>query len=350
MKEKITAKDFFNKLLAGISIAIIVGLIPNAILGELFKFLSTKASVFKYLLLIVQIAQFAVPCLVGALVSMQFKLNPIETASVTMSTLVASGVVSFNEDGFKIAGIGDLINTIIISGFAVYLCLLLRGKLGNLTLVLLPMIIVCIAGGIGVLILPYVKMITGAIGALIANFTNFKPLIMSILLSISFAIVIISPMSTVAIALAVGLSGLSSGAANIGICATCASLVVGSLRANPSGITIAVLLGSPKMFLSNWIKHPILNLPIILTALISGIFAYIFNIQGTPESAGFGFSGLVGPINAFARMEGSAFNNLIITIIAFFIVPFVSAFVVDYLFVKVLKLYKHEVFKFESED
>ena len=38
--ERISVTGFINKVLAGVAMGIVVGLIPNAILGELFKFLS----------------------------------------------------------------------------------------------------------------------------------------------------------------------------------------------------------------------------------------------------------------------------------------------------------------------
>lgn len=43
-------------------------------------------------------------------------------------------------------------------------------------------------------------------------------------------------------------------------------------------------------------------LPILITAAVSGIASGIVGIAGTKESAGFGFIGMVGPINAFKFM------------------------------------------------
>lgn len=348
MTEKINLENFMTKLLNGVAIGIIIGLIPNAILGEIFKALSGKYEIFKTLTLAVTVVQFAVPALVGALVSYQFKLNPIETATVTMTTFLGSMSIKSVEKGFMIAGIGDLINTIIVVALAVLLVSFLRGKLGNLNLILLPILTVCIVGTIGILISPYVARITSYIGLFIKNMTGIQPLLMSIIISICFSLIIISPISTVAIALAVGLDGLASGAANLGIVATCVSLVVGSIYANKSGVTLAVLLGSPKMFLPNWVKHPIINIPIILLAIVNGIVAYLFNIQGTAQSAGFGFSGLVGPINAYRFLQGTAVNRVLILLIAFFVIPFVVSFVIDYILVKIIKVYKHDVYKFEG--
>lgn len=39
--ERVSPREFINNVLSGIAIAIVAGLIPNAILGELFKALVT---------------------------------------------------------------------------------------------------------------------------------------------------------------------------------------------------------------------------------------------------------------------------------------------------------------------
>ncbi|MDO5026918.1 MAG: PTS sugar transporter subunit IIC [Tissierellia bacterium] len=347
--KKYTFNDFMMTVFGGVSIAIIVGLIPNAIAGEIFKALQDKGQIFKTLLQVVYISQLTVPALVGALVAKGFGFDLIETAVVAMTTFIASGSVKITEDGFKIAGIGDLINTILIAAVVVYVVLKVRGKFGNLNIVLLPLLVVSIVGAFGLFTLPYVSKLTAAIGVIVAKITTLQPLIMSILLAIIFAILIISPFSTVAVALAIGLSGLGSGAANVGICATTAVLVIGSSKVNNAGVTTAAFLGSPKMFMKNWIANPALNLPIILTAAVSGIFAYIFNIQGTPESAGFGFSGLIGPINAVSMMDAELFKGVLIAALVFFIVPFVASFIFNKLLVDVMKVYDYDVYKFGGD-
>src|SRR5699024_4652038 len=134
------------------------------------------------------------------------------------------------------------------------------------------------------------------------SFTNLQPLLMCILIAIAFSILIVSPISTVAIAMAIGISGIASGAANVGIAAA-ACLVVGTAKVNNKGVPIAVFLGAMKMMMPNLLKNPVISIPIALTAVVTGITASLFGIQGTPESAGFGFSGLVGPINAIKFMD-----------------------------------------------
>lgn len=172
---------------------------------------------------------------------------------------------------------------------------------------------------------------------------------MSVLLSISFALIIVSPISTVAIAYAVGLEGLASGAANLGIASAAMTLIVGAMYVNKIGVPLSVFLGSMKMFMPNWLRYPIMNIPLIANAIITGLLAYLFNIQGTTASAGFGFSGLVGPINALSFMNGSMFKSILVLLFVFFIIPFTSAYLIDILCTKVLKLYDRNIFVYGQE-
>ncbi len=340
----LTPMDYLNKVLAGTATGIVVGLIPNAILGTIFKSLMNVSPVFVTLYNTVNIMQFITPVIIGVLVGLQFNLNPMQSVIVGAAVFLGSGATIVTDVGVKMVGIGDLINIMLLSGLAVYVIRLIGNKLGSLTILLLPIIVGAGVGAFGALILPYVKQITIVIGQVMNHFTTLQPLLMCILISISFAIIIISPISTVAIGIAIGITGLGAGAAAIGVTACTAVLVAGSRKVNQSGVTLSVLLGGMKMMMPNFIKYPIILIPIVVTGLVSGIGGYLFNILGTPSSAGFGIVGLVGPIAAYNATEVG--NILFNIIMAFFVIPFTTAFIVETICSKVLHLYEKDVFKY----
>lgn len=347
--EYLSSKEFMTKLLNGVAGGIVVGLIPNAILGEIFKALLPFGDIFKVLLNIVVAAQFTVPILIGVLCGIQFKFNPIEVACLGIACFLASGVLVLKEQTFTLVGVGDLINTMLTAGIGVLFIRFMSGRLGSLTIILLPILVSVLIGGLGVFLLPYVKQITATIGLVIANFLKLQPLLMCILLACTFAIIIVSPVSTVAIALAIQISGLGSGAANLGIASCAMTLVVGSMYVNKIGISLTLFLGSMKLFMGNWLRNPIMNIPIILNGIWAGILVFVFNIQGTPASAGFGFSGLVGPINAFKFMNHAPMLRVLILFLVYFVFTGLGAYLIDFVCVKVLKLYKHDIYYFEMK-
>ncbi|ACD24313.1 PTS sugar transporter subunit IIC [Clostridium botulinum] len=339
-KDKLTPKDYLNKVLAGTATGIVVGLIPNAILGSIFKGLIDVSPIFATLYNAVNIMQFIVPVIVGVLVGLQFNLNPMQSVIVGSAVFLGSGAYKVTEHGVQMVGIGDLINIMLVACIAVYVVRLIGNKLGSLTILLLP-IVGAGVGVVGILMLPYVKQITITIGNLINNFAVLQPFLMCILISISFSILIISPISTVAIGIAIGITGLGAGAAAIGVTACTAVLVIGSRKVNESGVTLSVLLGAMKMMMPNLVTYPIIAVPIIANGILSGIGAYLFNILGTPNSAGFGLVGLVGPLAAINNS-----GSIIGVLMAFVVIPFVGAFVIDWFCRKVIHLYDENIFKY----
>lgn len=178
---------------------------------------------------------------------------------------------------------------------------------------------------------------------MVNSFTELQPVLMSMLISMVFSFIIISPLSTVAI----GISGIAAGSASIGIAATEAVLLIGTSQVNRAGVPMSIFFGGVKMMMPNMVRYPIIMLPILITAAVSGITSGIVGIAGTKESAGFGFIGMVGPINAFKFMGlDSAWLSLLLIMIAYFIVPFLVAWILDILFRKVFKIYSNDIFKF----
>ncbi|MGL5379024.1 PTS sugar transporter subunit IIC [Clostridium sp.] len=343
-KENFLLKDYVNKVLAGTATGIVVGLIPNAILGSFLKGHLGTSILIDNLYYAACILQYLVPVIIGVLVALQFKLDAMRAVVVGATVFLASGAYAVVDGSVKMVGIGDLINIMLVSGLAVFIIRLIGNKLGSLTLLLLPIIVGVGVGTIGMFMLPYTKSITSFIGTILNNFVTLQPLLMCILISIAFAILIISPISTVAVGVAIGLTGLGAGAAAVGVTACTAVLVFGSIKANnKSGVTLSVLLGAMKMLMPNFLANPIMMIPIVLNGIITGIGAYALNILGTPDSAGFGIVGLTGPLAAI-NASGSA----VPAIIAFFIIPFVGAIILDVIFRKILNVYNENIFCFAS--
>ena len=344
--KRITPKDFLNKVLAGTALGIIVGLIPNAVLASILK-LFTQTDFVVLLTRTVVIFQLTTPLLIGALIALQFGFNPMKMAVVAGAAFVGSGVTTFNPQmqniatqamgAYVSAGTGDIINTMITASIAVILILLVGEKFGSVSIILTPILIGAGSGLIGMIILPYVKNFTTLIGNGINSFTNLQPILMSILIACSFAVLIISPISTVAIGMAIQLNGISAGAAAMGVAATTLVLVVHSWKVNKSGVTMAIALGAMKMMMPNLFRYPIILIPMLFTSALSAIPVAIFNVVGKPSSAGFGLVGLVGPL---ASMEAGL--NIIVAICVWFVIPTALAIISLVIFEQVLKLYKKE--------
>lgn len=332
-------KDFSNKILTGMSVGIVVALIPGALLGELAKALNWAQVVE-----LTNIATRLLSVIMGLTIAMQFGLTPIQSGTLAITTAIASGAFKFVDGALVLGGIGDVINAGIFAGVAVYVMQLIGNKLKAYTILVVPALVIVGVGALGLMALPYVSSITAAIGSMVASFTTFTPVIAGILISITFAIMIVSPVSTAGVAMAIALSGVGSGAANLGITAAGFGLAVAGYKSNGFGTSIAHFLGSPKLQMANMMKKPKIMLPIILNAAVCGATAGLLQIVGTPASAGFGISGLIGPLNHL-NIAGYSTQQILLTLLGFVVIPVVMSFVSTFIFENKLNIVSHEDYK-----
>ena len=344
--------QFVLKILNGTTIAIVVALIPNAILATFIKPFPDCAPLMEFYHTIVAF-QFLTPVMAGFLIAHQFKFNPIQMATVAGATFIGSGAWKFVPAAtvadktaplYQLAGIGDIINVMICAALTVAVVRAIGNKLGSLTIVLLPIIAGAGMGFVGWKILPYVSQITFFIGQIINTFTTLQPWLMCMLIAASFSIIIISPLSTVAIGIAIGLTGMASAAAGMGVGACAAMLVWACARVNKAGVPIAVALGAMKMMMPNFMTRPVMAIPAALTAAISALTIPLWEMGGTPASSGFGLVGFVSPLAALS--VGNV--NIIQILIAWVVIPFAVGFVVNKVLCDVVHLYDKDLFKFKG--
>ncbi|HEH1982744.1 TPA: PTS transporter subunit IIC [Staphylococcus aureus] len=336
-------KQFFSKILNSIGAGVVIALVPNALLGEVLKIFKSGNEILELTYQLVILIQSFMAFIIGVLAAHQFKFAAI----VGTSAMIGSGAVVYSNNSFMLKGIGDIINTSLVVIIACLIYMVLQNKLGSFELIILPVLVPIVSGGIGLITLPYIRKITQAIGNVIHSFTDLNPLLMSILISVAFSLLMVTPISLVAIATAISLNGLGSGAANLGIVAACVTFLFGSLRVNSIGVNAVLLIGAAKMMIPVYLKNLIISIPLTINGIITGIIAYVLQVKGTPLSAGFGYTGLVGPINAFNRMSGDPTMNIILLALGYFVIPFVSAYIVHELCKKFIPIYSNDIYKFE---
>ncbi len=347
---RMTAGAFAMKVLNGISIAVVVALVPQALLGELFKALLPVFPAGQTIIDLVVLSASMMPVLIGVLVAMQFNLSPIQTASVGIAAVCGSGVaVPDPEGGFHLQGTGLVINTGLTAAIAVLVILLIGDRLRNYTILLLSTIVVVVAGGIGwVVTFPVIKVFTEWLGNLVNGATTLQPIPMGIALAVLFAIMIVSPISTVGVATAIYMSGVASGVANLGCVAAGFGLLVAGWRSNGMATSLLHVLGSPKVQMANVLSKPLIFLPMVCSAAVLGGLGGALGISGTPISAGFGVSGLAGPLAALnAEGWGWTGGNIAIVAVMFFVAPIILSVLFRWIFEDLLKWTRAEQYKLD---
>ncbi|MBP2057547.1 putative membrane protein [Lactobacillus colini] len=346
MKEKFTIKDFAMNILNGIAIGVVVVLVPGALLSELVKVLLPSMPALSVVQQGLNLANSMMGLVCGILVGLNFKFSPIQAASLGLAVEFSAGAIKAKDGALILSGTGDIINMMIVAAIGAGVILLVADRLKAYTILIIPTLLLVVVGSVGVIIAPYVARITELIGIGIKQLLGLQPMLMCILLAVVFGVLIVSPITTVGIALAISLAGIGSGAANVGICATGFAFAILGWRVNSHGISIAHFLGSPKISMPVIARNPKTLIPIICSNACSGLVAYIFQVKGTPMSAGFGFSGLVGPINNLNLASGGwSMINILITTLVYAVFPIIFGLIFKKVFVDKLHFVNEEDYR-----
>lgn len=333
---RMSAKHFSMNVLNGMSLGIVLVLMPAAIFGELIGllFLSWIPQLSGVIELF-QLTNSLMPVAIGAATAMLFKMQPVEILSVTIAAVGGSGVFTVVDGGFLFSGTGDVINTGLTTALAVLVVRLVSHRMQAYKLLALPALTIAVAGGIGRILLPYVVLISRFVGQVVNDVTVLQPVLMGTLLAVIFAILIVSPISTVGIATAIALSGVGAGTANLGVVAAQIGLTIAAWKTNSKGTALAHVIGSPKIQMANTVRKPVIIVPMLCTAAILGALGGWLGIEGTPISAGFGFSGLIGPLTALNQSpDGWTAGLVSIVILLFVILPVILGFIFQSIFTK----------------
>ena len=326
-------KQFTLDVLNGSSLGVVVALIPAALTSQILA-LFPGNHVAGAITMMVTVAQSLLSVFAAMAVGHMLRLETLDAACIALATFVSSGAITTSKGVFVLNGTGSILNIMLTTFISAAMVLLIHRHLGQLKLVIEPTIVLIIGGGIGILTLPAMVAVQTFVGQLVASATHLTPILMGIVLGIIFAVLIVSPLSSVGIAMAIALTGIGSGAANAGIVVASFTLAWIGASANPLGGTLAHFLGSPKIQMANMLRRPLLFVPVIIGAGICGGAASLLQMNGTPFSAGFGFAGLIGPLTALQQSHGVlVWLRVLLT---FVVIPVLAAGGLKWLFVNQL--------------
>lgn len=145
------------------------------------------------------------------------------------------------------------------------------------------------------------------LGRAIQKATELQPFFMGIILSVVMGMILTLPISSAAIAIILGLSGLAGGAATAGCCAQMVGFAVISYKDNGLNGFLAQGLGTSMLQIPNIVKNPRIWIPPTLASAVTGPLAtVVFKMKNLPAGSGMGTAGLVGPLLSWEAMIGES--------------------------------------------
>ena len=163
------------------------------------------------------------------------------------------------------------------------------------------------------------------LGELVNINVENSPILGGIAISALMGVILTLPISSAAIGISMGITGLAAGAATIGCCCNMVGFAVISYRENKLGGLIAQGLGTSMLQVPNLVRKPILWLPPVLSSAILGpVSSAVLKMVSNPVGSGMGSSGLVGQFMAYDSMTTAGFSpavTIIEIIVMHFILP-----------------------------
>lgn len=208
----------------------------------------------------------------------------------------------------------------------------LVSKSTKIDIIVTPAITVIVGGLAAFYIGPIVSTFMSGFGQVIIWSTEQQPIPMGILVSVLMGIALTLPISSAAIGLMLGLSGLAAGAATVGCASQMVGFAVMSFKENGIGGLFAQGMGTSMLQMSNIVKNPRVWIPPIITSAILGpLSTTLFQMKNTPYGSGMGTSGLVGQFGTLEAMGTGSSVWIGILLLHFLLPAIITHFIAFYL-------------------
>lgn len=317
-KSKGGIKDYIVKVLNGMAL----GLFASLLIGLIIKQMGTLFHI-SILINFGNIAQRLMGPAIGAGVAYSVGAPPLGIFASVVVGAIGAGSISFS-GGAATISIGEPVGAFIAALAGAEFSKLISGKT-KVDIVLVPIGTIIVGGLVGNYIGPYMAMVMTFFGTIINRATEMHPIPMGIIVSVVMGIVLTLPISSAALAISLGLSGLAAGAAIVGGAANMIGFATISYKDNGFGGFIAQGLGTSMLQIANIVKKPIIFLPAIISSAILGpIATYVLKMKGTMEGAGMGTSGLVGQFVTIEAMGGNSMTFISIGLMHFILPAIIS--------------------------
>jgi uncharacterized membrane protein len=308
----LTVRSYLAKVLDGMA----KGLFASLIVGVIIKQIGTLTGI-GIITNIGQIAQYLMgPCIGAGIAYARGGKQFTILASLITGALGAGAIkllpgVDGGASTYSVA-VGEPVGAFVAVLVGVEIGRLIEGRT-KFDLLIIPASVIISGGVVGIFISPYIASALNKIGEAINQFTLLQPLPMGILLGIVVGMILTLPISSAALCISIGISGIAAGAALAGCCAQMVGFAVMSFRENKFGGLLSQGIGTSMLQVPNIVKNPLIWIPPTIASGICGALStMVFKIETTRVGAGMGTSGLVGQFETFSVMGAASLVPMLV--------------------------------------
>ena len=303
-------KKYLNRVfidgLSGMALGLFSTLIIGTIICQIATLLGDNG-ISQYLMAMGNVAKTLTGAGIGVGVACKLKSSPLTTVCAAVCGIIGAFPNVVNE-AFVIGKPGEPLGAFIAAYVAVEIGALVAGKT-KVDIIVTPFCCILAGATAGYFIGPYISQAMVWLGNLVNINVQKYPFFGGMAISVLMGVILTLPISSAAIGVSMGISGLAAGAATIGCCCNMVGFAVISYRENKFGGLIAQGLGTSMLQVPNLVKKPILWLPpVISSAVLGPVASCLLKMVSNPVGSGMGSAGLVGQFMAYDSMVANGFS------------------------------------------
>ena len=307
--------------LSGMALGLFSTLIIGTIIGQIGTLVGNEIGT--YLIAISSVAKTVTGAGIGVGVAAKFKQGPLVTVSAAVAGMIGA-FPALGMESFALGKAGEPLGAFVAALIGIECGRLVAGRT-KIDIILTPLVSICTGAAAGFIVGPPISNFMKWLGNLVNINVEASPILGGIAVSVLMGMILPLPISSAALGVSMGLTGLAAGAATIGCCCQMVGFAVASYRENKFGGFIAQGIGTSMLQVPNILRRPLIWLPpIISSAILGPIASAVLHMVSTPIGSGMGSAGFVGQIAAYGAMLETGMSSkvaLIQIIIMHFVLP-----------------------------
>jgi hypothetical protein len=307
--------------LSGMALGLFSTLIIGTIIGQIGTLIGGEIGVF--FIAVSNVAKTVTGAGIGVGVANKFKQGPLVTVSAAVAGMIGA-FPDMAQESFVLGKAGEPLGAFVAALVAIEVGRLVAGKT-KVDIIVTPFVSICAGAAAGYLVGPPISAFMRWLGNLVNINVEANPIIGGIAVSVLMGMILTLPISSAALGVSMGLTGLAAGAATVGCCCQMVGFAVASYRENKFGGLIAQGVGTSMLQVPNIMRKPVIWLPSIISSAILGPIASAgLHMVSTPIGSGMGSAGFVGQIAAYGAMAEAGMSVpviLIQIIVMHFVLP-----------------------------
>ena len=249
---------------------------------------------------------------IGAATALRLKASTFTTVCAAVvgqigalaGGLLSGSVLHSDEIGtaLLLRGPGEPLGAFIAAYTAIEVGRLVSGRT-PVDILVTPLATILAGGSVGLLIGPPISTAMAALGEVVNWGTERQPVLMGAVVAVVMGMVLTLPISSAALGVILGLSGIAAGAATIGCTTQMVGFAVASFRENRWSGLLAQGVGTSMLQVPNIVRHPLIWVPPTLASAVLGpVSTTLIGMESNAVGSGMGSAGLVGQIMTWQTM------------------------------------------------